>query len=84
MNKTINKDSLLLSWAILWRFTIFSIVFTAPIGYLADKPGHESMHVIFTIIIFLLTLLAMFIVIKGIILRGYGQYTIKVVLKERK
>jgi hypothetical protein len=73
MDNELKKESLKLSWAIMWRWTVLTVILLLPMFYLRSFPHSIEDNTVYSVIETVITFIAFYFVIKRVLLKGYGN-----------
>lgn len=76
------RESLGLTWAITWRWTLLSLVVTLPLMYLRSIPHSTDLSKLYSLLELTFLLLTFVFSINWILNRGYGDKTVSISTKQ--
>ena len=73
MTKEMHKESILLFWAIMWRWTVVTTILLLPVFYLESMPHSMEESLVYSLIEIVITFITFYIVIYWILTKGYRK-----------
>ena len=73
MTKKIHKESIRLFWAIMWRWTVVTIILLLPVIYLESMPHGMEESLVYALIEVVIPFITLYIVIYWLLTKGYKK-----------